>query len=483
MRKYISPFIALTSLIAACGASDQTPDAVHSDDALQNFPVKIMPIIGGSLPAEPAPPPVEAQGVEAAPVSANNGIGYRGGPIMPGVVSVYYIWYGNWAGNSAPQILTDLVSGLNGSPLYRINTTYNDTTGQSVSGQLRFGGSTSPGYSHGQNLNNSGVWNVVNDALNSSALPVDTNGVYFVVSSKDVSLDGFCSSFCGWHTYNRHNGQAIKFAFIGDAARCNGSCGGLGVTPNGNATADDAASTIFHELSESVSDPQLNAWSSTGNGENGDKCAWKYLTTFREPNGSKANEHLGSRDFLLQSMWANADGGYCGLALNNSPCSPTTCSAQGKNCGSIADGCGGTLSCGSCSSPQSCGGGGTANVCGGGTTCKPTTCAAQGKNCGSIADGCGGTLSCGSCTSPQSCGGGGTANVCGGGTVTGGTCEAAYNQANCLSFISGIKVSSGGHNWTCSNGNCANCASFASCAPGGSGCPWGTVWTDAGACH
>jgi hypothetical protein len=47
--------------------------------------------------------------------------------------------------------------------------------------------------------------------------------------------------------------------------------------------------------------------------------------------------------------------------------------------------------------------------------CTPTTCAAQGKNCGSIADGCGGTLSCGSCspTPPQTCGGGGTANVCG----------------------------------------------------------------------
>jgi hypothetical protein len=43
----------------------------------------------------------------------------------------------------------------------------------------------------------------------------------------------------------------------------------------------------------------------------------------------------------------------------------------------------------------------------------PTTCAAQGKNCGSIPDGCGGTLSCGTCASPQTCGGGGVANVCG----------------------------------------------------------------------
>jgi hypothetical protein len=59
--------------------------------------------------------------------------------------------------------------------------------------------------------------------------------------------------------------------------------------------------------------------------------------------------------------------------------------------------------------PQTCGGGGTANVCG----CTPTSCAAQGKNCGSISDGCGMTLPCGTCQSPNTCGGGGIANVCG----------------------------------------------------------------------
>jgi hypothetical protein len=45
--------------------------------------------------------------------------------------------------------------------------------------------------------------------------------------------------------------------------------------------------------------------------------------------------------------------------------------------------------------------------------CVPTTCAAQGANCGSVADGCGGTLSCGDCIQPDTCGGGGLPNVCG----------------------------------------------------------------------
>jgi parallel beta-helix repeat protein len=47
------------------------------------------------------------------------------------------------------------------------------------------------------------------------------------------------------------------------------------------------------------------------------------------------------------------------------------------------------------------------------TSCTPTTCAAQGTDCGSISDGCGGTLTCGGCSLPDTCSGGGTPNVCG----------------------------------------------------------------------
>jgi hypothetical protein len=46
-------------------------------------------------------------------------------------------------------------------------------------------------------------------------------------------------------------------------------------------------------------------------------------------------------------------------------------------------------------------------------TCVPTTCADLGADCGEVADGCGGTLTCGTCSAPETCGGGGTPNVCG----------------------------------------------------------------------
>jgi hypothetical protein len=97
-------------------------------------------------------------------------------------------------------------------------------------------------------------------------------------------------------------------------------------------------------------------------------------------------------------------------------CTPTTCAAEGKNCGSIPDGCGATLQCGNCSGTQSCGGDGVANVCGASSsTCTAESdaafCRRLDKNCGRFSgtDICGQTRTaeCGDCT-----GGTCTANVC-----------------------------------------------------------------------
>jgi hypothetical protein len=46
-------------------------------------------------------------------------------------------------------------------------------------------------------------------------------------------------------------------------------------------------------------------------------------------------------------------------------------------------------------------------------SCSPITCAAEDVNCGSLSDGCGNTLQCGTCTVPETCGGAGTSGVCG----------------------------------------------------------------------
>ncbi|MGO8996597.1 MAG: protease pro-enzyme activation domain-containing protein, partial [Polyangiaceae bacterium] len=117
----------------------------------------------------------------------------------------------------------------------------------------------------------------------------------------------------------------------------------------------------------------------------------------------------------------------CGGGTPSNPnqcgCTPTTTTCPaGDNCGTVSNGCGGTVSCGpACTAPDTCGGGGTANVCG----CTPTTTCPAGDNCGTVSNGCGGTVSCGTCTAPDTCAGGGTANVCGCTPTT--TCPAGDN--------------------------------------------------------
>jgi len=135
-------------------------------------------------------------------------------------------------------------------------------------------------------------------------------------------------------------------------------------------------------------------------------------------------------------------------------CTPTTCTAQGKNCGTIPDVTAGhaqlwdlhgaadlrrrahaerlwlhagydvprwrqlRLRVGRVRrhpelrvlhGAQHLRRGGTPNVCG----CTPATTCPAGDNCGTVADGCGATLDCGTCTPPDTCGGGGVSNQCG----------------------------------------------------------------------
>ncbi len=148
-------------------------------------------------------------------------------------------------------------------------------------------------------------------------------------------------------------------------------------------------------------------------------------------------------------------------------CTPTTCKALGYTCGAAADGCGNLLECGTCAAPQFCGGGGF-NQCGAGdldagvSTCTPATCTSQGFTCGSAGDGCGNSLSCGTCSSPQFCGGGGF-NVCGGnGVATGAQSACVPDSCTSLGYSCGYAGDGCGNQLAC-----GMCSSPDYCGGGG----------------
>ena len=247
-----------------------------------------------------------------------NGITYHGGPLLDvegknAPVNIYYIWYGNWSGNTAVNILTDLANTIAPSPYFNINTTYTDGSGAHVVNTAHFAGSTTDNYSRGTALSDSAIQAIVSSAIASGALgPKDPNGVYFVLTSKDVNeTSGFCTVYCGWHTNGTISGTDIKYAFIGNPDRCPLACTNGTPAPNGNVGADGMASIIAHELEEAVTDPDLNAWYDFRGQENADKCAWTFGSTYTTSNGGVANMQLGNRDFLIQQNWVNASGGFC----------------------------------------------------------------------------------------------------------------------------------------------------------------------------
>jgi hypothetical protein len=238
-----------------------------------------------------------------------NGINYHGGPIMLGTNHIHYIWYGNWSGNTATTILTDLANNIGGSAYWNINTTYYDGNNTHISNSATYSGSTNDSYSHGTNLSDSDI-----QAIVAATNPTDTNGVYFVLTSADVNAtSGFCTQYCGWHTHATIGGKDIKYSFVGNPDRCPSSCAAQTTGPNGNAGADGMASIIAHEFEEAATDPDLNAWYDTRGYENADKCAWTFGTTYTS-GGATANVHLGSRDYLIQRNWVNASGGYCSMS-------------------------------------------------------------------------------------------------------------------------------------------------------------------------
>jgi phosphate-induced protein 1 len=243
-----------------------------------------------------------------------NGISYHGGPVILGTTHIYYIWYGNWAGNSATNILTTLAQGIGGSPYFNINTTYYNGSNTHVSNSVVYMSSTNDAYSQGSNLSDAQVQAIVSNAISSGALPKDTNGIYFVLTSADVNeSSGFCTQYCGWHTRGTIAGSDIKYTFIGNPDRCPSACSVQTTSPNGNAGADGMASIIAHELEEAVTDPDLNAWYDNRGQENADKCAWTFGTTYTV-NGAQANMSLGGLNFLIQRNWVNANGGFCALS-------------------------------------------------------------------------------------------------------------------------------------------------------------------------
>lgn len=253
---------------------------------------------------------------------------YHNGQLMTGTTNLYFIWYGCWTcsfpGSDATtqDQMTRFAVGIGDSPYARINTTYSDGSGRTPSGNFVYGGAIADEYSHGIALSETDVADLIEAHFNNGGLPVDPRGVYVVLLSSDVYIEGLTEGRCQYHRAAEVNGSMIKHAVIANPQRAPTLCapqfvdsdGTLLATPNDNLAFDAMASWLAHVLDGSVTNPTGLGWYDRYGLENSDKCQGTFGQTYITLNGARANMVIRGMEVLIQQNWVNDGRGYCGLA-------------------------------------------------------------------------------------------------------------------------------------------------------------------------
>jgi len=117
------------------------------------------------------------------------------------------------------------------------------------------------------------------------------NAYYPVYSDQPRGSAGYCA----WHSTGTIAGIQVQFGFFFNLD------GDPGCDPQDPGTThsqglEALANVSGHELSEMLTDPQLNAWYDQRGAENADKCAWTFSGTVT----------IGTQQWKIQGNWSNA---------------------------------------------------------------------------------------------------------------------------------------------------------------------------------
>ncbi len=122
------------------------------------------------------------------------------------------------------------------------------------------------------------------------------------------------SAFCAYHSFFGAAGTPSIYAnmpFPVYQSAAGSSCtdeslGGGIQSPNGDVDADVEVSPLSHEMSEAITDPELDAWYDKQGFENGDDCAYIY-GPLAGPAGARYNQVINGAKYLTQEEFSNDD--------------------------------------------------------------------------------------------------------------------------------------------------------------------------------
>jgi hypothetical protein len=267
--------------------------------------------------------------------NTNSKMLYHNGPIMTGAQDIYLIWYGCWTDNcdnrgstTTSGLVIDFAQTIGGSPYLQMNSLYVNASGHAPSGAMFYAGSAFDNtYSHGFDLTEDDIADIVREQLESNAVPQDPAGIYIVLASADIASNstGFCSlvDTPPLHGVVQVLGGPAKYGFIGNPNRCPtleapqfiASDGTRLPTANGDFAGDAMVAQLAHLMNTIPTNPQGGAWYDRYGLENADKCQGTFGTTYNTANGARANIRLYGRDYLIQQNWVNDRHGRCAMQM------------------------------------------------------------------------------------------------------------------------------------------------------------------------
>jgi hypothetical protein len=229
---------------------------------------------------------------KARPRPRASNLVFHGGPVQSSGSEVHPIYWGPaWSSSySATQTGLDrFYQGVGGSAYAKSNTEYADGSGNHVS----------PAVTPSAGLNDTTA--AASGAPSTTQVLAEvakmTNndpvaGAYYPVYSDRPRGN---AGYCAWHSSGTINGTQVQFGFFFSLA------GDAGCDPQDTTTGHSQqlaalANVSGHELSEMMTDPQLNAWYDQQGAENSDKCAWTFDGTVT----------LGGESWKIQGNWSNA---------------------------------------------------------------------------------------------------------------------------------------------------------------------------------
>jgi len=219
----------------------------------------------------------------------------HGGPVQHSTTTVVPVFWGSSWNNSS--FAGDKVTGLDyfysnvgGTAYLHTNSEYTDATGSVNTGPLTRG-------SNLIDLNATPKGAPSTTQVLAEVAKVTGNhpvaGAYYPVYSDQPRGT---AGYCAWHSSGTIGGTEVQFGFFFNLDGDPG-CDPQAPSSTGHSQGLSALANVSgHELSEMLTDPQLNAWYDQQGNENADKCAWTW-------NGLVT---IGTQTWKVQGNWSNA---------------------------------------------------------------------------------------------------------------------------------------------------------------------------------